>query len=88
MAPEIVLRGGEDNNDDSPPIGHTKAVDWWSVGVLLWEFVAGAKGGVLFSCCLAGERKLTRGNSNHVEDQAKARFPAKIFLASTSSISF
>jgi serine/threonine protein kinase len=33
MAPEIVSQQQE---------GYTKAVDWWSFGVLLWEMVSGA----------------------------------------------
>lgn len=33
MAPEVV-RGGSD--------GHTKAVDWWSLGVLTYELLTGA----------------------------------------------
>ncbi len=33
MAPEIVNQQQD---------GYTKAVDWWSFGVLLWEMVSGA----------------------------------------------
>lgn len=33
MAPEVLIRGNR---------GHDQAVDWWSLGVLLYELVTGA----------------------------------------------
>ena len=51
MAPEIILNKG-----------YGKAVDWWSLGILIYEMIAGRGIAIYFKILIC--RSLLRGRSN------------------------